>query len=107
MASVLIVEIGDYVIAKDPFCYSTGKYATDKETGEYVLDKNNNKTIRNPGYYASLVQALSNVYERMQKDDFEQLNDSGNTPKTFSELLEMIKEHDEMFKKLVRESFLK
>jgi len=107
MASVLIVEIGDYVISRDPYCYSTGKYAKDNETGEYVLDKKQNKTVRNPRYHASPVQALNNIYDRMQADNFDGLNDSGNTPKTFSELLEVIKEHDEMFKKLVSESFKK
>jgi len=107
VASVLIVEIGDYVVTRDPYCYSTGKYATDKETGEYVLDKKNDKTIRSPKYHASLVQALNSIYERMQKDNFERLNDAGNTPGTFLELRETIKEHDEMFKKLVRESFKK
>jgi hypothetical protein len=43
----------------------------------------------------------------MQVDEFERLNDAGNTPKTFLELLETIKEHDEMFKNLVRESLKK
>jgi hypothetical protein len=107
MASVLVLEVGDYVITKDTYGYSSGKYATDKETGEYILDKSMNKSIRSPRYHASLVQALNSIYERMQVDNFEELNNTGNAPGTFLELLETIRNHDEMFKKLVRVSFKK
>jgi hypothetical protein len=107
MASVIVVEIGDYVITKDPYCYSTGRYARDKETGEYVLDKKMNKTVRGPRYHVLLVQALARIYEHMLADKSGRLNDSGNTPETLLELRNVLKEHDAMFKKLVSESFKK
>jgi len=107
MTTTKIIELGDNVIQYDGMCYCACKYTRDKDTKEYKLDKDGNRTVSNYSYHASLVQALNRVYERTQKENFELLNCEGNTPRTFQELLGTINKHDDVFKALIRESLKK